>query len=287
MTDNRPLEGRTAVITGAGRGLGKAMSEALAEAGAKVAMLDIDRDVLQAAQADVEAAGGQGCSMILLADVTDTERARAAIDEVHTAFGGPDILINDAAMGPQFFSGGGGVGSKFWELDNELWLRVVTVNAYGPQVMAAAAAPGMMERGWGRVINVTTSLSTMYLPGSGSYGPSKAALEANTLIMARDLAGTGVTANVLIPGGPANTRMIPERMGPREALIQPDAMKAPAVWLSSAAADDITGMRFIAALWDESLPVAERLEKAGAPAAWPETMAKKAIYPGGATPDRF
>lgn len=279
MTEARTLEGRTALITGAGRGLGKAMAEALAAAGARIAMIDIDRDVLAAAAADVEAAGGQGCALALTCDVTDIERARAVVAEVGARLGGPDILINDAAMGPQFFGGGGGQGSRFWEVDPDLWLRVVAVNAYGPQVMATAAVPGMVARGWGRVINVTTSLDTMYLPGSGSYGPSKAALEANTVIMARDLHGTGVTANVLIPGGPANTRMIPDRMGPRESLIQPDAMKSPAIWLCSGEADDVTGMRFIATLWDETLPPADRLSRAGAPAAW-QQIASAAIYPG-------
>ena len=83
----------------------------------------------------------------------------------------------------------------------------------------------MIARGWGRVVNVTTSLDTMFLPGSGSYGPSKAALEANTRIMSSDLADTGVTANVLIPGGPANTRMIPDRMGARDELARRVAEK--------------------------------------------------------------
>ena len=277
--DTRPLEGRSAIVTGAGRGLGKAMAEGLAANGARVALLDVDHDVLNAALADVLAAGGQGCAIALAADVTDEKRARDAVDEVAARIGGPDILINDAAMGPQVFgSDGGGRGPKFWDVAPSLWLRAVTVNAYGPQLMATVCVPGMIARGWGRVVNVTTSLNTMYLPGSGSYGPSKAALEANTSIMARDLEGTGVTANVLIPGGPANTRMIPDSLAPRGSLIQPDAMKAPAVWLCSTDADGVSGMRFIAALWDGSLSREELIECAGAPAAWPQVKSV-AIYP--------
>ena len=173
-------------------------------------------------------------------------------------------------MGPQFFTDNFVAHApKFWEVDPDLWHRVLVVNAYGPQLMASVAAPHLVERGWGRIINVTTSLDTMYLRGCGSYGPSKAALEANTRIMSQDLAETGVTANVLIPGGPANTRMIPEATGfNRDELVQPEAMRAPVCWLCSDDADDINGMRFIAAMWDEFLPREERIAKAGAPTAW-------------------
>jgi len=269
MTD-RALEGRTAIITGAGRGLGKAMAEGLAAQGTKIALIDLEEDVLTAAVADVETAGGQGCALAVTADVTDADRARAAIDRTIDAFGGFDILINDAAMGPQFFTDNFVADTpKFWEHDVDLWHRVLTVNAYGPQLMATVAAPHLVERGWGRIVNVTTSLDTMYLRGCGAYGPSKAALEANTRIMAQDLEGTGVTANVLIPGGPANTRMIPDATGfDRDELVQPEVMQAPVCWLCSTDADDISNMRFIAAMWDENLPRDERVSAASAPTAW-------------------
>ena len=274
---DRPLEGRTALITGAGRGLGKAMAEGLAAQGANIALIDPEEDVLTAAVTDVEAAGGQGCAVGISADVTDRDRAQAAIDKTIDAFGEFDILINDAAMGPQFFTDNFAAHQpKFWDIDPELWHRVLTVNAYGPQLMSSVAAPHLVERGWGRIINVTTSLDTMYLRGCGAYGPSKAALEANTRIMSQDLAETGVTANVLIPGGPANTRMIPEATGfDREELVQPEAMRAPVCWLSSDDADDINGMRFIAALWDESLPRSDRIAKAGGPTAWDGSLAQR------------
>ena len=269
MTD-RLLEGRTAIITGAGRGLGKSMAEGLAAYGAKIALVDLEEDILAAAVSDVESAGGQGCALAVTCDVTDRDRAEAAIQTTIDTFGGFDILINDAAMGPQFFTDNFTADTpKFWEIDTDLWHRVLTVNAHGPQLMSTVAAPHLVDSGWGRIINVTTSLDTMYLKGCGAYGPSKAALEANTRIMAQDLDGTGVTANVLIPGGPANTRMIPEATGfDREELVQPGAMQAPICWLCSTDADDINNMRFIAALWDETLPPQERIAAAGAPIAW-------------------
>jgi NAD(P)-dependent dehydrogenase (short-subunit alcohol dehydrogenase family) len=115
--------------------------------------------------------------------------------------------------------------------------------------------------------------------GFAPYGGSKAANEAHTAIMAQDLAGTGVTANVLVPGGPTNTRMIPEESGlNRAALLQPEIMIPPLLWLASDASHGVTGRRFIAALWDPKLPPAQAAEKAGAPAAWPN-LGRQAIYP--------
>jgi len=278
MTD-RVLEGKTVLMTGAGRGMGRSMSIALAAAGAKVAMIDIDEDVLQEAAKEAEDAGGQGSIKPLICDVTDADRAKATAEEIVSSFGSLDVLVNDAVVGPERIKDFFVRPAKFWDLDNNLWNAMLRVNIFGPQLMAKTCAPYMMEKGWGRIINVTTSLDTMYLPGAGAYGPTKAALEAHTRIMAQDMDGTGVTANILIPGGPVNTRMIPEASGiAREALIQPNVMQKPVTWLASENSDGVTAMRFIAALWDESLDREARIEKAGAPAAWTQ-IPSVALYP--------
>ena len=133
---------------------------------------------------------------------------------------------------------------------------MLRVNIFGPQLMAKISAPYMIDRGWGRIVNVTTSLDTMYLAGAGAYGPTKAALEAHTLIMSQDLDGTGVSANVLIPGGMVNTRMIPQEI-----------MTLPIIWLASDASIGVSGMRFIGALWDETLPLEQRIDASNAPCA--------------------
>jgi 3-oxoacyl-[acyl-carrier protein] reductase len=100
------------------------------------------------------------------------------------------------------------------------------------------------------------------------YGGSKAALEAHTASMAQDLAGTGVTANVLVPGGGAATRMV-EGLGlPMSSFIDPEVMAAPIVWLASEASNGVTGRRFIARSWDPALPPDEAAAVAGAPVAW-------------------
>ena len=273
---DRVLEGKVVLMTGAGRGMGREMSLALAEAGAKVAMIDIDEDVLTDAARDTEAAGGQGCTLPIVCDVTDADRAAATLDEILSRFGRLDMLVNDAVVGPErigdhFFH----APPKFWELGDALWRQMLEVNVYGPQLMARTVVPTMLEAGWGRIVNVTTSLNTMYRAGAGAYGPSKAALEAHTHIMAHDLEGTGVTANVLIPGGPVNTRMIPVASGvDRDELIQPTVMREPVVWLCSDDSDGVNGTRFIALRWDPALPRGERIEAAGAPVAWTQLGAQ-------------
>src|SRR5271167_2469147 len=127
----------------------------------------------------------------------------------------------------------------------------------------------MMRQKWGRIVNITTSLGTMIRDGSPTYGPSKAALEAFSAIMAKDLAGTGVTVNVLVPGGVTKTGMVPLEAGyDRAEMIQPAVMAPPLNWLVSDAADNVTGQRFLAVHWDPGLSSEEAAAKAGAPVAW-------------------
>ncbi len=277
----RVLEGKVVMLTGAGRGLGLSMAIGLAEAGANLVLVDLEAEVLAEAEARVAAAGGQGAALAVRADVMDGDAASRARDAAFRRFGRIDVLVNDAAIGPQAVTDNFLVDRrKFWELDDALWKWMFEVNSFGPQLMTRTVVPGMIERGWGRIINVTTSLDTMFLAGAGAYGPSKAALEAHSRVMMQDLAETGGSANVLVPGGAADTRMIPATEGmARENLIQPEAMRAPAVWLASEASDGVNGMRFIAALWDEGLPLDERIERAGAPVAWAQ-IPSKAIDPG-------
>jgi NAD(P)-dependent dehydrogenase (short-subunit alcohol dehydrogenase family) len=114
-----------------------------------------------------------------------------------------------------------------------------------------------------------TRLGTMLNAGSPTYGASKAVLETLSAIMAKDLDGTGVTVNVLVPCGVANTPMISDEAGfDRAKLIQPEVMAPPLVWLVSDAAGKVTGRRFLGVHWDPKLPPEEAAEKAGAPVAW-------------------
>jgi len=125
----------------------------------------------------------------------------------------------------------------------------------------------MVAQGWGRVVGVTTSLDTMIR--AAPYGPSKAAHEALVAVIAGEVEGTGVTANVLIPGAASNTAMIRDDRD-RSGLLAPEVMQAPAVWLASEASQGFNGRRLIAQFWDEELPLDERLARASAPVAWPQ-----------------
>ncbi len=273
------LGGKTVVVTGAGRGMGRAMSLGLAAAGASVAMLDIEADVLDGSAEEVRRIGGAGSAKPYVCDITDAAQVSETVAAVAGAQGSLDVLVNNAVVGPERIPDFFVKPTRFWELGDDLWNAMLEVNVFGPQLMAKTCVPYMLARGWGRIVNITTSLDTMYLAGAGAYGPCKAALEAHTRIMAKDLDGTGVTANILIPGGPVNTRMIPQATGiPREKLIQPEVMREPIVWLASEDSNGITAMRFVAALWDERLPRDERIAKAGAPAAWTQ-IPSFALYP--------
>ena len=160
------------------------------------------------------------------------------------------------------------------------WNRVVAVNLSGPFFMARAVVPHMLAQGWGRIIGVTTSMDTMWRKWGTPYGPSKAGHEALVAAMAQELEGTGVTANVLVPGGATYTNMTASNTAyDTGRLIKPEVMQAPVVWLASEASNDFNGRRIIAYFWDEKLPLVQRLEKASAPAAWPQ-LGRQAIHPG-------
>jgi NAD(P)-dependent dehydrogenase (short-subunit alcohol dehydrogenase family) len=145
--------------------------------------------------------------------------------------------------------------------------------------MARAVVPHMLRARQGRIVTVTTSLGTMVRAGYLLYGSSKAAAESATAIMAADLAGTGVTANVLVPGGVTNTPLVGDDAGDRGKMLQPDIMVPPLLWLVSDAAAGVTAKRFVAADWDPSLSPAKAAEKAGVPIAW-LGIARMPIEPG-------
>src|SRR6266849_2846298 len=123
---------------------------------------------------------------------------------------------------------------------------IIDTNVTGPFLMSRAVAPGMIARGWGRIINISVSRETMQRRGFSPYGPSKAALESLTVIWAQDLAGTGVTVNALLPGGATDTGMVPADIAPqlRKQLLHPDIMIPPLLWLVSEEASGVTGGRF-------------------------------------------
>jgi len=271
------LEGKIAIVTGAAspRGLGRAMTEALVKAGARVSMMDINQQWLDETSNYMREIGGDDCVMTQVVDVTSIGEAERSIERTIEELGGLHILVNNAGVAPPKMLLGGEASNNFWEISAEEWDRVVAVNSNGPFYMTRTVVPHMLAQGWGRIIGVTTSMNTMYRAGAAPYGPSKAAHEALVAMASRELEGSGVTVNVLVPGGMASTDLIPDNTDyVRENMISPDVMMAPVVWLASDESNDINGQRFIGYNWDEELPLAERLEKAAAPAAWPQLGAQ-------------
>jgi NAD(P)-dependent dehydrogenase (short-subunit alcohol dehydrogenase family) len=261
---------RAAIVTGAAGGIGRALVKGLLGAGIRVAAVDLTRDGLAAVAAG---AREQGKDAALLTIESDLSRDGAAADIVRQArgrFGAIDILVNNAGIGQATLRPGNWQQPlRFWDITADDWRRFVAVHTTAPLTLAQAVVPEMIEKKWGRIVNVTTSLGTMIRNGSPTYGPSKAALEAFSAIMAKDLDGTGVTVNVLVPGGVTNTPMVPQEAGfDRQEMIQPEVMAPPLVWLVSNAAQGVTGRRFLAVHWDPALPPAQAAEKAGAPVAW-------------------
>jgi NAD(P)-dependent dehydrogenase (short-subunit alcohol dehydrogenase family) len=256
---------KVVLMTGAGRGLGKVMTLALLRAGHRVVLTSTDEVSLRETIRNSGAGADQ--ARYLLGDLANLAQCERIADDAESLWGRIDILVNNAGLGTTSIRADLiNNPFKFWEVDRDTFERFFAINSTAPYFLAARLAPAMVRRGWGRIVNNTTSLDTMLR--FAVYGGSKAALEAHTASMANDLAGTGVTANVLVPGGGTATRMVAGLGLPMASFIQPEVMAAPIVWLASSDSDGITGRRFIARLWDAAIPAALAAELAGAPVAW-------------------
>lgn len=266
------LRGKVALVTGAGTaiGLGRHIALALAREGARVAMLDINEAGLEQAAADVRAESEPSRVLPLIADVTDPDAVERAVERTLAELGGLDIVFNNAGTNPRHAGlASAADGTRAWEISLAAWQRVVAVNLSGPFYVMRAVVPHLVEQGSGRIVGVTTSMDTMWRRGGSPYGPSKAGHEALMAILAQELEGTGVTANVLVPGGATYTGMT-AGWGDPESMIQPSVMEAPALWLAGEESAEFSGRRIIAYYWNEDLPLDDRLREASAPAAWPQ-----------------
>ncbi|WP_201752173.1 SDR family NAD(P)-dependent oxidoreductase [Microvirga arsenatis] len=257
-----------AIVTGGGRGLGRAMVLGLAAAGARV--------VATAAReaAEIEAVAGEsGSSRVIpmIADVAREEDCARIVALARDRFGRLDMLVNNAGRGMKYISERFLTEpTRFWEIDPDVWRMVIDTNVNGPFLMARAAAPAMIDAGRGRIVNISMNHATMRRRGFSPYGPSKAALESETIIWAQDLDGTGVTVNALLPGGATATGMIPEGL-PQEArtgLLDPAIVVPPLLWLASEASDGVTGRRLDASRWRRELSEAEAAKAAMDDAGW-------------------
>ncbi len=276
-----PLAGKVAIVTGGGGGMGSAMALGLAGGGASVLAVDVSADSLRAVDEEARRRNGPGRLDTVVADITEEAACAGLIERARSVFGGLHMVVNNAGVGMQTIRATYmNDPVPFWEAETERFQRMMDVNFKAPFMIAKFAAPHLVARGWGRIVNVTTSLDTMHRKAYTPYGQSKAALEAATSSWAKDLEGTGVTANVLVPGGPTNTGFIPDNAPfDRAALVQPTVMVAPLLWLASEGSDGVTDCRFVAGKWDSALPASQAAEAARAPAAWPG-IGSAAVWPG-------
>ena len=167
------------------------------------------------------------------------------------------------------------------EIAPQTWDRFVTVNLSGAWYMTRAAIDGLLAQRWGRIVNVTTSFFTMLRGKFHPYGPAKAGLEAMSAGHAREFEGRGVTVNVVVPGGPSDTPMVPMESGfDRSAMVPPSAMAPPILWLCSEAGRAHTGHRYVAADWDAAADPATAAKGCRAPIGWPD-LARNPVWPGG------
>ena len=242
------LNDRIAIVTGGGRGIGRSIAEAFAHEGAKV--------VITAARQknEIEEVASRIGGVAFLADVSKKDDVQTLIESVVSNFGRIDILVNNAGRGMKFVNDSFMTEPKpFWEADPDMWRMVIDTNVNGVFLMTRAVIPHMLKRRFGRIINISMNYETMKRKGFTPYGPSKAALESMSIIWAQELESTGITLNILLPGGATNTGMIPDAFSEaqRKKLIDPAIMGPPAVYLASDDASGINGQRIIAIEWKQ------------------------------------
>jgi NAD(P)-dependent dehydrogenase (short-subunit alcohol dehydrogenase family) len=251
------LDGTRVIVTGATSGLGFAMADALAVAGAHV--VATSRSQFRAEE--TAAAIGHGVVGLAM-DVRSEGSVAAAVDAVWERFGAVDLLVNNAGIGmrtvnPRF----PGYAQPFWEVPPEGFRDVFETKVVGVFLVARAIVPRMLEAGSGRVVNISMNEGTMTNRGFVPYGPSGAAVEALSRIMAVELADSPVRVNMLLPGGATATGMVPDEIPDdfRARLLDPAIMGPPIVWLASPAAAHVHNERIIAREFDNWL--AERVSE--------------------------
>ena len=248
------LEGRVAIVTGAGQGIGSATATKMAEEGARVVVSDINEETGTAVAAAIRAAGGEAA--FVRADVSEVDDVRRLMAETVEAFGRLDILHNNAGVHETGFTS----EAQSFELPEEVWDKVIGINLKGPWLCSKYAAPLLKEAGGGVIVNAASIGGLVGYPMGGAYGPSKAGIVQLTRVMAIELAPQGTRVICYAPGNtetpmvekyysdpslsPEQVRMVQQQLLgthliPR--LARPEEVAALVVFLASDDAAMITG----------------------------------------------
>lgn len=238
------IDTKRVLITGGTSGLGLSMASALASSGFRVAITG--RSYARVNQ--VAASIGNGVVGVEM-DVRSEDSIAKGLESVYDAFGGIDVLVNNAGLGmvsvnPKFMS----KPLPFYEVSKEGFEGVVDSKLIGTFLVSRAVVPKMLANGGGRIIVISMNTQTMVRRGFIPYGPSGAAVEAMAQIMAADLGDTMVRVNILLPGGATATGMIPQDLPDemKAQLLDPAVMAEPILFLVSDEAKDLHGHRIVA-----------------------------------------
>jgi 2-hydroxycyclohexanecarboxyl-CoA dehydrogenase len=239
------MSNRTAFVTGGAQGIGQGIATTLGAQGLRVAVVDLNLDAAQATAAAITEAGGT--ALAVRADVTDTTSVAAAVKTVTDELGPVEVAVNNAGW-DDFMS--------FLDTTEEFWDRVLEINFKGALRVAHAVVPGMVERGWGRVVNIGSDAGRVGSSLEAVYSGAKGGIIAFTKTLAREVATAGVTANTVCPG-PTDTPMLrafAERSGdgakvlagmvrgvPMRRLAEPADIAAAVAFFASEEAGYITG----------------------------------------------
>ncbi|WP_311243087.1 SDR family oxidoreductase [Microbacterium sp. WCS2018Hpa-23] len=241
LADLFSLDGRTAVVTGGSSGIGRGIATALAKAGASTVIVARGETRVEETVAELSDAGCRAAGVV--GDLSTREGIRAVAEAATVPFGEPDILVNSAGIN---------IRPPFAEITEDDWDATMTVNALAPFLLGQRYGVGMAERGYGRLIHISSQQAHRAFVGSGIYGVSKGAVESLMRSEAEAWGGTGVTSNTLVPGfvlTPLNARLQedPAQIAALAARTMigrnglPSDFAAAAVFLAGAGSSYVTG----------------------------------------------
>jgi 2-hydroxycyclohexanecarboxyl-CoA dehydrogenase len=236
---------RTALVTGGGRGIGRAVAEGLARDGLNIVIADLRLQESEAVAAAIADAGGKACAVAC--DVSQSDQVTAAVDAANERFGHVDVLVNNAGWDDL---------KPFLATDEAFWDRIIDINFKGPLRFTKLLLPGMVERRWGRIVNIGSDAGRVGSSLESVYSGAKGGLIAFTKTIAREVARNGVTANVVCPG-PTDTPFMQETMAaqrdadavlgavvksvPMRRLAQPEEVAAAVRFFATDEAGYVTG----------------------------------------------